>query len=310
MYEQTVRAAELTAAGPPTPRPTTRSRSSARRSSSSRASCAPAQPERVADLQPLIERLILGLLSQPPHALSRERRRLSDGRSRSSSARSSTAAAARGSSRGASSSRARSARRSPARTYWGRPIPGFGDPRARVLILGLAPAAHGANRTGRVFTGDRSGDFLFAALHRTGFANQPTSVHAGDGLRAARRLDHGRRALRAAGEQADAGRARHAACRSPLRELELLADVRVIVCLGAFAWDAALRLLAARGVARPAAAAALRPRRRATALEPPRRCCSAAFTPASRTRSPACSRATMLDAVLLRARELAELARR
>ena len=129
--------------------------------------------------------------------------------------------------------------------YWGRPVPGFGDPSARVYLLGLAPAAHGGNRTGRVFTGDRSGDWLFASLHRTGFANQPTSVARGDGL-----------------ELTDAWVAAAVRCAPPANkptpaerdkclpyareELELLPAVRVIVCLGQFGWDAACRLLALR----------------------------------------------------------------
>ncbi|HEX6390441.1 MAG TPA: uracil-DNA glycosylase [Solirubrobacteraceae bacterium] len=134
--------------------------------------------------------------------------------------------------------------------YWGRPIPGFGDPDASVLILGLAPAAHGANRTGRVFTGDRSGDFLFAALHRTGFANQPTSVHAGDGL--ALRDAWITAAVRCAPPANKPTPAERDTCLPyALRELELLAGVRVVVCLGAFAWDAALRLFALSGLEVP-----------------------------------------------------------
>ena len=135
-------------------------------------------------------------------------------------------------------------------TYWGRPIPGFGDPAARVLVLGLAPAAHGANRTGRVFTGDRSGDFLFAALHRAGFASQPTSVRAGDGLEL--RDAWITAAVRCAPPQnKPTPRERDNCLPFAVRELAALQDVRVILCLGAFAWDAALRLAAARGAAVP-----------------------------------------------------------
>jgi uracil-DNA glycosylase family 4 len=131
-------------------------------------------------------------------------------------------------------------------TYWGRPIPGFGDPAARVLILGLAPAAHGANRTGRVFTGDRSGDFLFAALHRTGFANQPTSVYAGDGLELTDAWITA--AVRCAPPANKPTPAERDACLPwTVAELEHVRRVRVVICLGAFAWDAALRLRVALG---------------------------------------------------------------
>ncbi|NJD28752.1 MAG: uracil-DNA glycosylase [Chloroflexi bacterium] len=129
-------------------------------------------------------------------------------------------------------------------TYWGRPLPGFGDPDARVFVLGLAPAAHGGNRTGRIFTGDRSGDFLCKALYATGFASQPTSARPGDGL-----------------VLTDAYLAAAVRCAPPMnrptvverdncfpylvRELAALARARVIVALGAFAWHAALRAVVA-----------------------------------------------------------------
>ena len=140
-------------------------------------------------------------------------------------------------------------------TYWGRPLPGFGDPEASVLVLGLAPAAHGGNRTGRIFTGDRSGDWLFAALYRAGYANQPTSVRRDDGL--ALRDAWVCAAVRCAPPANKPTPAERDTCLPyAVRELELLASARVIVCLGAFAWDAALRILAARGHER------LRPRPR------------------------------------------------
>jgi uracil-DNA glycosylase family 4 len=124
--------------------------------------------------------------------------------------------------------------------YWGRPVPGFGDPQARVYVLGLAPAAHGGNRTGRVFTGDRSGDWLFGSLHRTGFANQPTSVSADDGLR----LDglYIAAAVRCAPPANKPLPSERDNCLPyAAAELELIRPA-VIVCLGAFAWDAACRL--------------------------------------------------------------------
>jgi uracil-DNA glycosylase family 4 len=129
-----------------------------------------------------------------------------------------------------------------AETYWARPVPGFGDPRARVLIAGLAPAAHGGNRTGRVFTGDRSGDFLFASLHRTGFANQPTSVARDDGL--VLNDAYVAAAVRCAPPANKPTPAERDECRPYLvRELALLERLQVVVVLGAFAYEATWRAL-------------------------------------------------------------------
>jgi uracil-DNA glycosylase family 4 len=121
--------------------------------------------------------------------------------------------------------------------YWARPVPGFGDPDAHLVIVGLAPAAHGGNRTGRVFTGDRSGDFLFASLHRTGYANQPTSEHRDDGLELIGCFITA--AVKCAPPQNKPTPAERDTCRPYLeRELALLPHARVAVALGQFGWDA------------------------------------------------------------------------
>ncbi|HEV7588743.1 MAG TPA: uracil-DNA glycosylase, partial [Longimicrobium sp.] len=131
-------------------------------------------------------------------------------------------------------------------TYWARPIPGFGDPAARLLVLGLAPAAHGGNRTGRVFTGDRSGDWLFAALHRAGFANQPTSTRVGDGL-ALRDVWITAAVKCAPPDNKPLPEERDACFPFAVAELAALPELRAILCLGKFAWDGALRLLRQAG---------------------------------------------------------------
>jgi uracil-DNA glycosylase family 4 len=131
--------------------------------------------------------------------------------------------------------------------YWGRPVAGWGSDTPRVLVMGLAPAANGGNRTGRIFTGDRSGDWLFASLHRVGLATQPTSVHAGDGLRLVRTRMVA--AVRCAPPDNKPTTAERDTCAPWLeREVALVeASLRAVVCLGAFGWAAALRTFAAVG---------------------------------------------------------------
>jgi uracil-DNA glycosylase family 4 len=129
-------------------------------------------------------------------------------------------------------------------TYWAKPIPGFGDSDARLLVVGLAPAAHGGNRTGRVFTGDRSGDWLFAALHRAGYANQPTSVGADDGLHLTDAYIAA--AVRCAPPQNKPTTSERDRCLPYLvREMDLLPRVRVVVVLGRFAYDVVAGLVGA-----------------------------------------------------------------
>ena len=182
-------------------------------------------------------------------------------------------------------------------TYWGRPVPGFGDAGARVLIVGLAPAAHGANRTGRVFTGDRSGDFLYASLFRTGFANQPTSTSIDDGLEL--RDAYVTATVRCAPPANKPTPTERAACVGYLvRELELLDRVRVVVALGGFAYDAVSRLLGSLPVPRPKFGHGLEvPTDRMTVL--------GCYHPSQQNTFTGRLTEPMLDAVFVRARALA-----
>jgi uracil-DNA glycosylase family 4 len=187
--------------------------------------------------------------------------------------------------------------------YWGRPLPGFGDPDARILVVGLAPAAHGGNRTGRVFTGDASGDFLWAALHDLGLADRASSRRANDGL--SLRGVRIAAAVRCAPPLNKPTIEERDACAPFLaRELEILDTARVIVALGQFAWDAVLRVLAGSGAAVP------RPRPRfghGAAVAIGDRILIGSYHPSQQNTFTGKLTAPMFTAVLARARDLAAL---
>lgn len=179
--------------------------------------------------------------------------------------------------------------------YWARPVPGFGDPAATLLIVGLAPAAHGGNRTGRIFTGDRSGDWLFGALHRAGFANQPTSMHRDDGLRLWDAYISA--CVRCAPPANKPTPEERNTCLPYLgRELRLLRNVKVIGCLGKFAYDGLAQVLALKR--RPAFGHAVE----ATLDDGRTIICS--FHPSQQNTFTGKLTVPMFDAIFARAREL------
>ena len=186
--------------------------------------------------------------------------------------------------------------------YWGKPLTGFGDRDAGVLVIGLAPAAHGGNRTGRIFTGDRSGDWLFGSLYRTGFANQPTSVARDDGLELTGAYIAA--AVRCAPPANKPTPQERDNCLPYLvREVALLESVRVIVALGSFAWDATLRVLAALDLALP------RPRPKfghGVSAEIGRFTLLGCFHPSQQNTFTGKLTEPMIDGVFERARELAD----